>query len=88
MRMMTDELASLARKTAVGMAAQVAAGHTEEADMLLSMYLREANAEGMVPPMALMAMVKTLTSMAVAVLGDEAYERFSDLASSMTVVEP
>jgi len=85
---MTEELASIARKTAVGMAAQVAAGNSREADLLLTMYLKDAHQEGIIPPLALMAMVKTLTSMAVAVLGDDAADRFSELASNMTVIEP
>lgn len=85
--MVSDALMSSARRTAVGMAANVAAGQEGEANLLMTLFLREAFAEGVIPPEALMVLVKTLTSMAVAIAGDEAAERFRVLASNMTVVE-
>lgn len=87
MNVISDALAASARRTAVGMAAHVADGREAEANLLISLYMREAMADGVIPPEALMIMVKTLTSMAVAIAGDDAAERFRVLASNMSAVD-
>lgn len=81
------ELGSLARRTAVGMAAQLAAGNDDEANLLLHLYLRETHAAGVMLPVALVSLVKTLTSMSVAVAGDEAVETFARMASTIVMAE-
>lgn len=82
-----DVIGPTARKTAVGMAAQVAAGNEDEANLLLHLYLRETQAAGVILPVALVALVKTLTSMSVAVAGDQAAKVFSDMASNIVMAE-
>lgn len=82
-----DTLGSLARRTAVGMAAQVASGNDSEANLLLHLYLRETHADGVIVPVALVALVKTLTSMSVAVAGEDAEGVFARMASSIVMAE-
>lgn len=81
-------LGASARRTAVGMAAQVAAGKDDEANLLLHLYLREAQQQGEILPVALVALVKTLTSMSVAVAGEGAVDVFGQMASNIVMVEP
>ena len=84
---MTWDLGASARRTAVGIAALVAAGQDDEANMLLHLYLRDARDAGAVPPVALVALVKTLTSMSVAVAGEGAADTFALMASNIVMAE-
>lgn len=69
------------------MAAQIAAGNDDEANLLLHLYLRETHAAGVILPVSLVALVKTLTSMSVAVAGEEAVEKFTHMASTIVMAE-
>lgn len=82
-----ENVGSLARRTAVGMAAQVASGNDDEANLLLHLYLKETHAAGVMIPVALVALVKTLISMGVAVAGEDATEVFARMASSIVMAE-
>ena len=55
--------------------------------MLLHMYLRDARDEGMIVPVALVALVKTLTSMAIAIAGEDASEKFQQMANTIVMAE-
>jgi protein subunit release factor B len=84
---MSEAVGAAARKTAVGMAAHAAAGREDEANMLLHMYLRDARDAGMIVPVALVALVKTLTSMAIAIAGEDASEKFQQMANTIVMAE-
>jgi hypothetical protein len=84
---MSDVIGSAARRTAVGMAAHAAAGHEDEANMLLHMFLRDARDAGVIVPVALVTLVKTLTSMSIAVAGEDAGERFRQMANTIVMAE-
>lgn len=84
---MSDVVGAAARRTAVGMAAHAAAGRDDEANMLLHMYLRDARDAGVIVPVALVALVKTLTSMSIVVAGEGAGERFRQMANTIVMAE-
>jgi protein subunit release factor B len=69
------------------MAAHAAAGRDDEANMLLHMYLRDARDAGVIVPVALVALVKTLTSMSIVVAGEGAGERFRQMANTIVMAE-
>lgn len=82
-----ENVGSLARRTAVGMSAQVASGNDDEANLLLHLYLKETHADGVLIPVALVALVKTLVSMSVAVAGEGAGDVFARMASNIVMAE-
>lgn len=86
-----DTLSSSARRTAVGMAAHASSGREDEANLLLHLYLREARDQSVLLPVALVVLVKTLTSMSVAAVsnaGASPEEVFGQMASNVVAVEP
>ena len=55
--------------------------------MLLHMFLRDARDAGVIVPVALVTLVKTLTSMSIAVAGEDAVERFRQMANTIVMAE-
>jgi len=80
-----SDLRVAARRTAVGMCAQVAAGREEEANTLLRLYVVEAMEMDRTPCEAFAVLAQVTVAAAVSAAGDEADVWFSDVAAGLAV---
>ena len=79
-----SDLQEMARRTAVGMCAQIAQGRDDEANELMAGFFSEATEAGYTLVQGLVALVRMLTALAVAASENDS-EWFLDLAQRLAV---